>query len=379
MRIYLMVLAICSLPALIAGCGNDSGAAAADGGGGGGGDGTIADAAADADSGTTADSADVGASDTGDGAGSDDAAADVVADAVADSAADAAPDTTADVAADAAADIVPDSAADGAADATADGVATDASADCLAWSGGCVDKSCQAVSTALSKLKADLKTTAAKTCASTADCTTVDMSTACQGACPMASHKDVVGAIAAQLKDFSSNVCVAWDAPGKCGYATPGCLAPNPTCEDGVCVYTPTKPVGNCTGPQPANTVCEGSNWVCKPGAFHGWNDTACQEANCDNMKSALQALLPPYVDGSTCQGDEDCTTVDVSTACQGACPLAVSVGVKDEVAKAVGWFDDNVCKPHDFATNCGYSTPKCMAPNPGCKAGKCVYNKSAP
>ena len=97
-------------------------------------------------------------------------------------------------------------------------------------------------------------------------------------------------------------------------------------------------------------------------------------------MSAALVAIKEG-VGGSAkvCKTDEDCVTISVSTACQGACPMAVEAGMQNDVLKAIGWFDENVCQKFGYAAKCGYSTPKCMAPNPGCEAGMCVYSKGSP
>jgi hypothetical protein len=347
------------------------------------GGGGAADATGAGDGGTVGDSAGADA-DGGQGGGdvsATDAAADAAADAATDAEADAAADAAADVATDAAADATTDAAADATTDAAADAATTadaDTDADttqaCLPWSGGCVEPSCLAIAKARTALVAEIQAQGAKPCAAKADCTTLDVSTACQGACPLAVHKDTVGPAQTKLTSFSVGVCQAFDAAGKCGYATPGCLAPDPTCEDGVCVYAPTKPVGACAGPQPPNTVCKGGAWVCAPGAFQATAGGACQQATCATMQQALSALVADLIDAAkSCQSDSDCVLVDVSTACQGACPAAINGDMKADTLAALAAFDEGVCKAFDYAAMCGYSTPKCMAPKLSCQAGSCV------
>jgi hypothetical protein len=132
-----------------------------------------------------------------------------------------------------------------------------------------------------------------------------------------------------------------------------------------------------CPAPQPPGTVCEGSYWVCAPGYFHNYGKSACLEATCANMKAALDAALAE-VEAKThgCSGGDEgeCVVVATTTACQGSCGLAVNGGMANDVALAVGWVDEHICKAFAFADKCGYSTPKCMAPAPACVDGVCVY-----
>lgn len=132
-----------------------------------------------------------------------------------------------------------------------------------------------------------------------------------------------------------------------------------------------------CPAPQPPGTVCEGSYWVCAPGYFHNYGKSTCLEATCANMKAALDAALAE-VEAKThgCSGGDEgeCVVVATTTACQGSCGVAVNGGMANDVALAVGWVDEHICKAFAFADKCGYSTPKCMAPAPACVDGVCVY-----
>lgn len=132
-----------------------------------------------------------------------------------------------------------------------------------------------------------------------------------------------------------------------------------------------------CPAPKPPGTVCEGSSWVCAPGYFHNYGNSVCLEATCANMKAALDAALAE-VEAKThgCSGADEgeCVVVPTTTACQGSCGVAVNGGMANDVALAVGWVDEHICKAFAFADKCGYSTPKCMAPAPACVDGVCVY-----
>ena len=343
----LLMVLLCGLLAATTACGNDSG-------GGGSADATIND-----DSGII----DVKADAVADDADADSSVSDT-------SGADATVDTTDS-------DVANDTAADATALDTTNDTANDTAPTCLKWAGGCVDMNCKAIGEAKNALYKQVISDGAKACSVKGDCVMLNTNTACTGTCGTAVHKDTADVLKALVSSFYLDVCQVFDAAGKCGYSTPSCTQPDPTCEAGVCVYAPTKPVGNCTGPQPDGTICEGSNWVCAPGYFKGYGETACHEATCETMSAALNAIKAVGGEAAkACQLDDDCTAIDVSTACQGACPMAVNSGMANDVLKAIGWFNDNVCVPFDYAKQCGFSTPKCLAPNVGCDAGVCVYSK---
>lgn len=135
-----------------------------------------------------------------------------------------------------------------------------------------------------------------------------------------------------------------------------------------------------CAKPQPPNTTCEGTIWMCADGYFKGYGKTECIEANCDNLIKEVWAAIDDMVGKSkACNQDDDCVIASTSTACQGSCGAAVNSGMQNDVMKIVGWVDDNLCKKYGYAAKCGYATPKCMAPAPACVAGKCQYNKTVP
>jgi hypothetical protein len=139
---------------------------------------------------------------------------------------------------------------------------------------------------------------------------------------------------------------------------------------------------GKCAAPQPPNTVCEGSNWVCAPEAFHGYGKTECLAATCDNLAAEKNEAIQKAVEAAQkCQGGDnggedggECIVVPTSTDCGGTCGAAVNAGMQNDVLKVVGWVDDNLCKKFGYKAKCGYSTPKCQAPKPVCGKGMCWY-----
>lgn len=110
--------------------------------------------------------------------------------------------------------------------------------------------------------------------------------------------------------------------------------------------------------------------------------DSATPDAAPDTLDCA--AVLAQLQDGIAllqqghmdCQHDTDCTSVSTTTACQGTCGVGLNVNFVDAFQKGLAALDDKFCQQTGFAAQCGYTTPKCIAPNPGCVDGQCVYKK---
>ena len=225
----------------------------------------------------------------------------------------------------------------------------------------CLPVTCDAMSKALfGAIEAAVD--ASNDCQVDEDCEAVDKSTACMGACPVAINSGHKDAFAATLGALDKAICVANDYAKLCGYATPKCLGPNPGCVAGKCVYSKPK------DPPPA---------ACPPGFFKAYGSDVCQVADCANMASAKAAAINSAVDAAkACAADSDCVIVQTGTQCGGTCGAAINGAGKAAVTAVVQWVDDNICKANDYPKLCGYATPGCLAPNPGCNAGVCVYNK---
>ena len=221
----------------------------------------------------------------------------------------------------------------------------------------CVDATCANMGEALDAA-IDSAIDAAPACVADAECVIVSTDTPCRGTCGAAVHSAASDDVGAAVAWATEHLCDAHDYAGQCGYATPDCMAPKPGCVDGVCVYA--KPTGECPG-----------------GMFTPYDSDDCLEATCENLGAAKEeAISAAVAAGKTCTEDAQCVMVDTSTACSGTCGAAVNQSATMAVGYVVGWVDEHLCEAHDYAGQCGYSTPSCSAPDPGCVDGLCVYAK---
>ncbi len=126
-----------------------------------------------------------------------------------------------------------------------------------------------------------------------------------------------------------------------------------------------------------SNGVCPDTGSPCKSGWFKPYSGGPCVEANCTNMKKWYAQDLSAAINKSIdCSADADCVIVQTWSDCAGTCGSSVNTAKKDEVKSVVAWLDKNICKAFGFKSKCPFAQPKCMAPKPGCVAGKCVYKK---
>ncbi len=105
--------------------------------------------------------------------------------------------------------------------------------------------------------------------------------------------------------------------------------------------------------------------------------DAALDSLDCAATMTHLQdAIAALAASRQGCQHDAECTTVSTSTACMGACGMGLNASFAGEFAAGLTAIDDKYCKQTNYAALCGYATPKCIAPAPGCVNNKCVYKK---
>ena len=93
----------------------------------------------------------------------------------------------------------------------------------------------------------------------------------------------------------------------------------------------------------------------------------------CEESTEAAQADVEAVrVQHLSCLVDADCTLVDVSTRCQGACPRPVARSGEAAVRIAVEKADDEHCSG-PMRSGCGYATPSCVAFEASCASGTCT------
>lgn len=71
------------------------------------------------------------------------------------------------------------------------------------------------------------------------------------------------------------------------------------------------------------------------------------------------------------CDDDHDCTTVSLSTGCEGTCPAVVNVAGRYAVDEARHYADATWCQGYR-ADGCLYATALCLLVRPYCDAGTC-------
>ena len=98
-----------------------------------------------------------------------------------------------------------------------------------------------------------------------------------------------------------------------------------------------------------------------------GENDLSCDERlekSSDEISSVLNESL-------SCQNSEDCTTVDIGTGCQGACPVAVARSGAQTVEETIENANNKYCQNYQ-EDGCSYVTPRCALWVPVCDNEKC-------
>ena len=223
---------------------------------------------------------------------------------------------------------------------------------------GCEEASCPNMQKAYTGL-IESAVEEAQTCTASDECVIVGTGTECAGTCGAAVNETKKGPLLELLSWVDENICLHGDYASKCGYATPDCIEPNPGCVDGKCVYLkPGAP-------------------SCPPGMYLPYGGGDCTSATCDNMSGSVsKAIQSAVADAKKCTADAQCIIVGTGQSCWGDCGSAIHMDHKAAVEEVVAWVDEYICDANDYAGKCGYMTPGCMAPDPGCKDGLCVYAK---
>ena len=138
--------------------------------------------------------------------------------------------------------------------------------------------------------------------------------------------------------------------------------------------------LGDAAGGGDVTPAGDATAGVCKSKTFTPWQAKECVEATCSNKNKYMGQAIKAAIDKAVaCSADDDCVIVTTSTKCSGTCGEAINKIHKDAVSQVVKWADANICAIAGPDSPCPYATPGCIAPKPGCEAGKCVYRKKAP
>ena len=77
----------------------------------------------------------------------------------------------------------------------------------------------------------------------------------------------------------------------------------------------------------------------------------------------------------AACAVDDDCTLVDFSTDCRGACPVAVAKAEQQAFADALDQISEDYCQGA-FTSICGYATPGCVQGKAACTEDRCEWSE---
>ncbi len=202
----------------------------------------------------------------------------------------------------------------------------------------------------------------AKACDDDAECVVLGTPEGCQGGCGHSINKSAEADYLAAAQWAEGHICSVF-APACTLEPMQDCPEPNPGCVDGECVTTVDPPI------VPVE---------CPVGTFQGAPQSGkCIAATCDNITGAVDAAFEAALAGAqACENDDECTIFDTSTPCGGTCGVPVNINQSLDLNIAIKWAGAKACGAIDFAVKCGYSTPGCVEPNPGCQDGMCVYSK---
>lgn len=91
----------------------------------------------------------------------------------------------------------------------------------------------------------------------------------------------------------------------------------------------------------------------------------------CEEDLQAMQAVVAEAVAaGLSCQSDSDCVMMDVSNACYGACPVAVSILSYEQIGREIRDAEQLYCR--QYGEECGYAQPLCPELKTACVQGSC-------
>ena len=96
-------------------------------------------------------------------------------------------------------------------------------------------------------------------------------------------------------------------------------------------------------------------------------------ERTCEQMTGDLDSELNQALNThNACSEDSGCVAVSISTACRGACPVAVKASAQEAFEANMDDIDQRLCIVTQFAQVCGFATPGCVSAQAQCVNGRC-------
>lgn len=168
-------------------------------------------------------------------------------------------------------------------------------------------------------------------CTANTDCTTVSVSTGCQGACPVPVNQSGKSKVEQAVKQANQTYCATYRSDG-CPYVSPRCVATQVFCSEKVCTAM------DCT--------------------------TRRNTAN-NAVDTAIKANL-------ACSSDADCTLVFKGTQCAGACQAAVNKTGEAAVKAVIADVNATICNNYR-QDGCPYASPSCAPVTAKCVQQQCT------
>ena len=101
-------------------------------------------------------------------------------------------------------------------------------------------------------------------------------------------------------------------------------------------------------------------------------NTPSCPNPCQERVNAATSYVSGVIEDNQACTTSSECTTIDPSTDCMGACPVPVNVDGVEEVEAAIDYANSAWCSNYT-EMGCPYATPDCVEFEPACMGGICV------
>lgn len=170
-------------------------------------------------------------------------------------------------------------------------------------------------------------------CVENLDCTDVNPSTGCMGACPQPVNTTGKSAVESSIALADQTYCQNYQQDG-CPYATPKCVQNAPFCDQNKCV-------------------------------LYGCSERSMR------AREWLESERKKHLD---CNSKDDCVLFFSGTQCQGACQSVVNKSGETIIKDTLKQIDQTIC--HNYRQDgCPYATPGCTVVYAKCDNNQCALD----